>query len=58
VPASLLREVQDVLPGADAHTPYGMTEALPVTDISLTGSRPRAGEGVCVGRPLSGSTSP
>jgi acyl-coenzyme A synthetase/AMP-(fatty) acid ligase len=55
VPASLLREVQDVLPGADAHTPYGMTEALPVTDISLDGIEAAgAGEGVCVGRPLSG----
>ena len=39
-----------------AHTPYGMTEALPVTDISLAeieAGRRRA-TGVCVGRPLPG----
>ena len=24
-----------MLPNAELHTPYGMTEALPVTDISL-----------------------
>ena len=26
---------QRLLPGAELHTPYGMTEALPVTDITL-----------------------
>ena len=35
MPAALLRAVGDVLPGAELHTPYGMTEVLPVTDISL-----------------------
>lgn len=55
VPAALLRSLQAVLPRAEMHTPYGMTEALPVTDISLdeivaAGS----GNGVCVGRPLPG----
>ncbi|QNN55137.1 alpha/beta fold hydrolase [Nocardioides mesophilus] len=53
VPAALLESLQSVLPSARFHTPYGMTEALPVTDVSLeeiltAGS----GEGVCVGRPL------
>ena len=32
-------------PHADAHTPYGMTEALPVTDVSLEPSSRRAGPG-------------
>ncbi|MCQ6269073.1 alpha/beta fold hydrolase [Pseudarthrobacter sp. R1] len=35
VPEPLLSEVQRLLPRAKLHTPYGMTEALPVTDISL-----------------------
>ncbi|WP_448608721.1 alpha/beta fold hydrolase [Geodermatophilus sp. URMC 60] len=55
VPASLLRSLRAVLPGAEPHTPYGMTEALPVTDVSLAGIE-AAGtdDGVCVGRPLPG----
>ena len=35
VPAALLAAVVDLLPKAEAHTPYGMTEVLPVTDIAL-----------------------
>jgi acyl-coenzyme A synthetase/AMP-(fatty) acid ligase/pimeloyl-ACP methyl ester carboxylesterase len=55
VPASLLRSLRAVLPAADAHTPYGMTEVLPVTDISLAGIEAAGGgEGVCVGMPLPG----
>ncbi|MGY1639024.1 alpha/beta fold hydrolase [Geodermatophilus sp. SYSU D00742] len=55
VPASLLRSLRAVLPAADAHTPYGMTEVLPVTDVALAGIEAAgAGEGVCVGRPLPG----
>jgi acyl-CoA synthetase (AMP-forming)/AMP-acid ligase II len=55
VPASLLRSLRAVLPAAEAHTPYGMTEVLPVTDISLAGiDAAGEGEGVCVGRPLPG----
>ncbi|WP_369130866.1 alpha/beta fold hydrolase [Modestobacter roseus] len=60
VPSSLLRALRDVLPAAEAHTPYGMTEALPVTDVSLAGieaAEQEAGglpDGVCVGRPLPG----
>jgi acyl-CoA synthetase (AMP-forming)/AMP-acid ligase II len=66
VPASLLAEVQRLLPRASLHTPYGMTEALPVTDISLeqicaaeadaaAGTVAGAGGGVCVGRPVHGA---
>jgi acyl-coenzyme A synthetase/AMP-(fatty) acid ligase len=55
VPASLLHALGDVLPQATPHTPYGMTEALPVTDVAL-GEIDAAGpgNGVCVGRPLPG----
>jgi acyl-CoA synthetase (AMP-forming)/AMP-acid ligase II/pimeloyl-ACP methyl ester carboxylesterase len=66
VPEPLLAEVQRLLPGASLHTPYGMTEALPVTDISLeqiraasadaeSGAKPGTGNGVCVGRPVHGA---
>ena len=55
VPVALLRAVVDLLPNASAHTPYGMTEALPVTDVSLTELEAAgAGNGVCVGRPMPG----
>ncbi len=55
VPATLLRAVRQVLPAAAAHTPYGMTEAMPVTDISLEQIEAAGpGNGVCVGRPLNG----
>ena len=44
-----------VLPNAVAHTPYGMTEALPVTDVALAEiDAAGPGNGVCVGRPLPG----
>jgi acyl-coenzyme A synthetase/AMP-(fatty) acid ligase len=55
VPLALLRAVQDVLPNAELHTPYGMTECLPVSDISLAEIEAAGpGNGVCVGRPLQG----
>ena len=55
VPASLLHSVAAVLPNAEAHTPYGMTEVLPVTDITAAGiDAAGPGNGVCVGRPLPG----
>jgi acyl-coenzyme A synthetase/AMP-(fatty) acid ligase len=56
---SLLRAARDLFPNASACTPYGMTECLPVANISLDeieqlASAPTAdrGDGVCVGRPL------
>ncbi|MET3811895.1 alpha/beta fold hydrolase [Arthrobacter sp. UYEF3] len=66
VPEPLLAEVQRLLPRASLHTPYGMTEALPVTDISLeqiraagadaaAGTMAGAGNGVCVGLPVHGA---
>ncbi|MDN4644008.1 alpha/beta fold hydrolase [Arthrobacter sp. PsM3] len=66
VPESLLAQVQRLLPLASLHTPYGMTEVLPATDISLeqiraagadaaAGTVAGAGNGVCVGRPVHGT---
>jgi acyl-coenzyme A synthetase/AMP-(fatty) acid ligase len=47
--------VQHLLPAAELHTPYGMTEVLPVTDIELAElEKAGSGNGVCVGRPLPG----
>lgn len=55
VPVTLLRRVQELLPAAELHTPYGMTEALPVADISLPQIEEAGpGNGVCVGFPLPG----
>ena len=55
VPLPLLHQLRAVLPAAEAHTPYGMTEALPVTDISAAEIEAAGpGDGVCVGRPLPG----
>ncbi|GAB3273229.1 alpha/beta fold hydrolase [Sinomonas notoginsengisoli] len=66
VPEPLLAQVQRLLPQASLHTPYGMTEALPVTDITLeqiqaadadaaAGTVPGTGNGVCVGLPVHGA---
>src|SRR4029077_2439285 len=53
VPSSVLRAAVEVMPNAEAHTPYGMTEVLPVSDITPAGIEAAgAGNGVCVGRPL------
>jgi acyl-CoA synthetase (AMP-forming)/AMP-acid ligase II len=55
VPLPLLESLREVLPAAEFHTPYGMTEALPITDVSLEEIRGAGeGEGICVGRPLDG----
>jgi olefin beta-lactone synthetase len=55
VPAELLREATALLPQAEPHTPYGMTEALPVADIALADIEAAGpGNGVCVGPPLPG----
>jgi acyl-CoA synthetase (AMP-forming)/AMP-acid ligase II len=53
VPTSLLHDLRGAFPAAEPHTPYGMTEALLVTDVSLDEIEAAgAGDGVCVGRPL------
>ncbi len=59
----LLEAVQSVVPQASIHTPYGMTEALPITDVSFeeikaahaegaSGAMAHARDGVCVGKPV------
>jgi len=60
VAPALVHELRALLPaGGEVHTPYGATEALPVTDIAgaelaaLRDSIER-GAGSCVGRPLAG----
>ncbi|WP_022922444.1 alpha/beta fold hydrolase [Ornithinimicrobium pekingense] len=60
VPVDLLRRVRELLTHASTHTPYGMTEALPVATLDPVeelgaggpGSTDAAQDGVCVGRPL------
>jgi olefin beta-lactone synthetase len=55
VPAELLAAAGELFPDAEPHTPYGMTEALPVADIALTDIvAAGVGNGVCVGRPIDG----
>ena len=45
----------DFFPRAEIHTPYGMTEVLPVTDIALPElEQAGLGNGVCVGHVLPG----
>jgi acyl-CoA synthetase (AMP-forming)/AMP-acid ligase II/pimeloyl-ACP methyl ester carboxylesterase len=55
----LLAAIAALMPAASAHTPYGMTEGLLMTDITLDGIRDAAATpgpgGVCVGTP-SGAT--
>lgn len=55
VPIKTLQEVSLLCPLAELHTPYGMTEVLPVSDVSLRDLRRiGTGHGVCVGKPVSG----
>jgi acyl-CoA synthetase (AMP-forming)/AMP-acid ligase II len=59
VPSETLRAVSRLAPAASLHTPYGMTEVLPVADIDLDGidraESDDPGGGVCVGRPVAGA---
>lgn len=59
VSASLLNAATALMPNASAHTPYGMTEGLLMTDVDLDGVRAAATDGVdeqgiCVGVPATG----
>ncbi|MFC8921627.1 alpha/beta fold hydrolase [Cellulosimicrobium sp. NPDC057127] len=58
ISADLLGSAAELMPAATAHTPYGMTECLLVTDVTLDGIRDAAAApdaGVCVGRPVPGA---
>ncbi|MBI5382748.1 MAG: AMP-binding protein [Opitutae bacterium] len=52
VPVSLWRDAAKILPHGRLHSPYGATEALPVSSISADDVDPRAVRGACVGRPV------
>jgi len=60
VPVHVVERMSRALesPGAELHTPYGATEALPVCSLSSTeilaetAARSRLGAGTCVGRPF------
>lgn len=54
VPVDLLERAAALLPGATLATPYGMTEALPMTEVTLDELRAASGRGVLVGRALAG----
>jgi len=67
VPPWLIREYaggapDDILPNGDVYTPFGATEALPITMISgreilnETAALSEQGAGMCVGRPIPGCT--
>lgn len=52
---ALLASAAELMSNATAHTPYGMTECLLVTDITLDGIRAASASpdrGVCVGEPI------
>jgi olefin beta-lactone synthetase len=53
VAPALLAKVSQLFPDADLRTPYGMTEALPLTDISITEIlMSNDSDGVNVGTPI------
>lgn len=60
VPPALMQQMKAIIPNGEIHTPYGATEALPVSSIastevlSETAVRTALGEGTCVGKPLPG----
>jgi len=55
-----MESMQRIIPNGEIHTPYGATEALPVSSISAsevlkeTAVHTQQGEGTCVGKPLPG----
>jgi olefin beta-lactone synthetase len=56
VPVATLRATAALCSHAELHTPYGMTECLPVADTSLVDIEAAGdGGGVCVGRPVPGA---
>lgn len=61
VPYQTLERMKQILPAtAEIYTPYGATEALPVTNVSAslilneTQAKTAQGAGVCIGKPVEG----
>ncbi|HVQ88391.1 MAG TPA: alpha/beta fold hydrolase [Actinomycetes bacterium] len=55
VPYETLRAASSLMGDCQAHTPYGMTEAMPLCDVTLGEIEDAGmGNGVLVGRPLAG----
>ena len=60
VPPALMQQMEAIIPNGEIYTPYGATEALPVSSIastevlSETAVRTALGDGTCVGKPLPG----
>lgn len=54
VPASLWRDSPRFLPDGRLHSPYGATEALPVSTVSAAEIDAQSVRGACVGRPVEG----
>ena len=58
VPPFLMKVFQEILPEGKVYSPYGATEALPVSSISdaqvleSTAAKTKKGGGTCVGKPL------
>jgi len=52
VPAALWAAAPGLLPGGRLHSPYGATEALPVSTATAEDAAAAGGRGACVGRPL------
>ncbi len=52
VPAALWESPARWLPNGTLHSPYGATEALPVSTVSAAEIDPTSVRGACVGRPL------
>ena len=54
VPADLWEAANSFLTGGRLHSPYGATEALPVSTVSADEIDPGSTRGACVGRPVRG----
>ena len=60
VSPALMEQMRSIIPNGEIYTPYGATEALPVSSIAATevlnetASDTRDGAGTCVGLPLPG----
>ncbi len=52
VPAALWKNSRTWLPNGRLHSPYGATEALPVSTVSVDEIESLSGPGACVGKPL------